>query len=222
MGMHVTGGSRRPVMSGVGPIGNEMTAEQTTIEVLRRWSQILLWVSVLLPILGAFAVGARYYVERRANQLSAHLTDSAIQQAKQDAIAARTELVDLKQKAAPRQLSATQRAAMLPLIEKLKGRPVAFACRMMDGESCDYATELAAFLLSAGCQVPEPIKTSLNDLPGYLAITTRGQVDPQLGNQLLAAFMAAGIPAKVETVKENSMGAWYNDAVHVVVGRKAP
>lgn len=199
-----------------------MTTEETTIEALRRWSQIFLWVSVLLPILGALAVGARYYVERRANQLSAHLTDSAIQQAKQDAITARTELADLKQKSAPRQLSATQRTAMLPLVKTLKGQPIAFACRMMDGESCDYATDLAAFLAGVGCQVLEPIKTSLNDLPGYLAITTRGQVDPQLGNQLLAAFTAAGIPAKVEAVKENSIGAWYNDAVHVVVGRKAP
>jgi len=199
-----------------------MTPETTTIEVLRRWSQILLWVSVLLPVLGAFAAGARYYVERRSNQLAAHLTDSAIQQAKQNATAARTELADLKQKAAPRQLSATQRATMIPLIEKLKGRPIAFACRMMDSESCDYARELASLFAGVGCQVPEPIKTSLNELPGYLAITTRGQVDPQVVGQLSAAFTAAGIPAKVEAVKENSIGAWYNDVVHIVVGRKAP
>ena len=198
-----------------------MTPEQTTIEALRRWSQILLWVSVLLPILGAVAVGARYYVEQRASQLAAHITESAIQRAKEDATAARTDLADLKEKTAPRLLAATQRTAMLPMIAHLKGLPIAFACRMMDGESCDFATELAAFFLSAGCQVPEPIKTSLNDLPGYLAITARGKVDPDVPNKLLAVFVAAGIPARVETVNENSIGAWYNDAVHVVVGRKA-
>ena len=206
----------------VRPIENQMTPETTTIEALRRWSQILLWISVLLPVLGAFAAGARYYVERRANQLAAHLTDSAIQQATEDATAARTELAVLKQKVAPRQLTATQRTAMLPLIEKLKGRPIAFACRMTDGESCDYAAELAAFFLGVGCKVPDPIKTSLNDLPGYVAITTHGQVDPQVVGQLSAVFTAAGIPAKVEPIKENSIGAWYSDVVHVVVGRKAP
>ena len=195
--------------------------EQTTIEALRRWSQVLLWISVLLPILGAVAVGARYYVEQRASQLAARITESAIQQAKEDVAAARTELGDLKRKTAPRHLAATQRATILPLIGDLKGLAIVFACRMMDGESCDFATELAAFFLSAGCQVPEPIKTSLNDFPGYLAIIARGKVDPHVSEKLLALFMAAKIPARVETVTENSIGTWYNDAVHVVVGRKA-
>jgi hypothetical protein len=110
---------------------------------------------------------------------------------------------------------------MLPLVRSLKGSQIAFACRMMDGESCDYATELAGFLANVGCQVPDLIKTSLNDLPGYLTISTRGQVDPYLGNELLAAFTAAEC-REGRTVKENSIGTWYNDAVHVVVGRKAP
>ena len=183
---------------------------------------LLLWISVLLPILGALAVGARYYVERRANQLSARITDAAIQEAKQDATTARNELAQLEQKTAPRQLSDEQRTLMLPLMATLKGHAIAFACRMTDGESCDFATELANFFLSAGCQVPEPIKTWLNDLPGYLAIISRGNVDPGVANRLLAAFTAGGIPARIEGVNENSVGAWYNDAVHVVVGRKTP
>ena len=199
-----------------------MTPETTTIEALRRWSQVLLWVSVLLPVLGAFAVGARYYVEQRASRLIARHTDAAIQKAREEATTTRTELLELKRRTAPRHLSPTQRAAMAPLIAKLRGHPIAFACRMMDGESCDYATELAAFFLGAGCQVPEPIKTSVNDLPGYIAIANHGHADQDAGTRLLAAFTAAGIPAKIEMLKENSIGAWYNDAVHVVVGRKVP
>ena len=62
----------------------------------------------------------------------------------------------------------SQRRVMLPLLEPLKGKPIVFACRMMDGESCDYTNDLARFFLAAGCQVPDPIKTSVNDLPGYL------------------------------------------------------
>lgn len=199
-----------------------MSAEEATIEGLRRWSQILLWVSVLLPVLGALAAGARYYVERHEKQLSSRITVSAIQQAKDDAATARTELTEVKQKTSPRVLSAEQRAVLLPSVAKLKGRTVAFACRMMDGESCDYATELAQFFLEGGCQVPEPIKTSMNDLPGYLAIVVPGKADTELAEALASAFRAAGIPAKLEAIKENSLGGWYTDVVHVVVGRKRP
>jgi hypothetical protein len=122
----------------------------------------------------------------------------------------------------PRHLSAQQVRAMAPLLEKLRGRLVAFACRMLDGESCDYATELATLFLQAGCQVPEPIKTSLNDLPGYLALAAHGNVDPEVPTLLANVFRAAGIPAKIETVRENSVGVWYEDVVHVIVGRNAP
>src|SRR5439155_4820717 len=114
------------------------------------------------------------------------------------------------------------RRAMAPLLTKLKGRPVAFAFRMMDGESSDYTTELVQFFREAGCQVPEPVKTSLNDLPGYVAITPHGQVDGDTSDLLLDTFRAAHIPAKAEALKENSIGMWYDNVVHVVVGRKAP
>ncbi len=122
----------------------------------------------------------------------------------------------------PRHLTVEQRQAMMPLLEKLRGRPVAFACRMLDGESCDYATELATLFLQAGCQVPEPIKTSLNDLAGYLAIAAYGNIDIDMPAQLAIVFQVAGIPARIEAVNESSVGTWYRDVVHVIVGRMAP
>jgi hypothetical protein len=69
-----------------------MSVEETTIEGLRRWGQILLWVSVILPVFGAIAAGARYYVERYEKQISSKLTASAIQTAKNDAAEARVQL----------------------------------------------------------------------------------------------------------------------------------
>ena len=133
----------------------------------------------------------------------------------------RSDLSNLRSTTAPRHLSQEQRDAMNRLVGKLKGRPLAFACRMMDGESCDYATELAAFFLQAGCQVPEPIKSSLNDLAGYLAIVTRGKADPGVAHAVLNALEAARIPAKIEAIKESSVVGWYDDVVHVIVGSKA-
>ena len=75
-----------------------MSPEEATIEALRRWSQILLWVSIILPSIGALAVGARFYVERHEKRLTVRLTSAAISQAKEEASTARTEVADARQK----------------------------------------------------------------------------------------------------------------------------
>ena len=85
-----------------------MTMEEATIETLRRWSHILLWVSIVLPALGAVAAGARYYVERYEKSLSAQATTASIRQATHDAAIARTELSQIKEKTShPHLISAT-------------------------------------------------------------------------------------------------------------------
>ena len=131
-------------------------------------------------------------------------------------------LQELTEKTSPRHLSAKQKAAMERPLSKLKGRTVAFAFRMMDGESSDYTVELVQLFRDAGCVIPDPIKTSLNDLPGYVAITPHGQVANDVTDLLLNVFRAGNIPAKAETLNENSIGVWYGNVIHVVVGRKAP
>jgi len=199
-----------------------MTTEEVTIETLKRWSHILLWVSIILPLLAALAAGARYYVERYEKQLSSRLTATAIQQAQEKVTGAQTELNKLKEKTAPRNISAEQHAAMLPILTTIKDRPVAVACRLMDGESCDYATEIGNALKEAGCQVPDLIKTSVNDFPGKVVIAIKGSADLDVAKVLEKAFKAAGIPASTESVQENLVGVWYPDVVHVIVGRKAP
>jgi len=128
----------------------------------------------------------------------------------------------LQEKVAPRHVSAQQRKAMLPILSAVKGRSIAIACRMMDGESCDYAKELTNLLSEAGCQVPELVQTSLNDSPGHLAITVYGKADVSVANTLIKAFRAADMPARIVAIKENSVGMWYPDTVHIIVGRKAP
>src|SRR6266571_1795578 len=110
-----------------------MPPEDLTIEALRRWSHLLLWLSVVLPFLGALAAGARYYVERYERRLSSQATAAAIEHAQQESAAARVdatsarqgqaalsdelaqsreELADLRQKTAPRRLSERQCATI--------------------------------------------------------------------------------------------------------------
>jgi hypothetical protein len=71
---------------------------QVSIESLRFWSHLLLWVSIILPVLAALAIAARYYVERYEKKLSAQMTAAEIQQAKEDATFARSEVADAREK----------------------------------------------------------------------------------------------------------------------------
>lgn len=90
-----------------------MTPEDATIETLRRWSQVLLWASVVLPVLGALAGGVRFYVERQEKQLSARITTEAINRATKEAATTRSHLANLEQKTAPRSLSPEQQKSLL-------------------------------------------------------------------------------------------------------------
>ena len=98
-----------------------MSTEEATIETLKRWSHILLWISIVLPALGALAAGARYYVERYEKQLSSRLMANAVTEARKDASEARLKLAELEQKNAPRQLSPEQRATIMRILRRTKG-----------------------------------------------------------------------------------------------------
>jgi mannitol-specific phosphotransferase system IIBC component len=199
-----------------------MTEEQVTIEGLRWWSQFLLWVSVILPLLGGIAAGARYYVERYEKQLSSRLTATAIQNAKDEALNAKNDLARFKEQSAPRKVSDSQKSILLKSLAPLRGQAIAFACKLMDGESCAYANSLAAVFREAGCAVPDVVQTSLNDLPGYVAITAYGTVPSALLAKVADALSPANIDAKIESIKENSVGNWYQNIPHIIVGRKSP
>ena len=89
-----------------------MAPEAALIETLRRWSQILLWLSVVLPVLGALAGGIRFYVERQEKQLSATMTAAAINRAADEAVRARSDLANLEQKTLPRTILPEQKRSL--------------------------------------------------------------------------------------------------------------
>lgn len=204
---------------------------------------MLFWLSIVLPSLGAVAAGARYYVDRQEKRISSEATANAIKSVTTDASTAladaqrareaqadmaRTlaqsqhELAELRKKAAPRQLSESQRQAMLSHLVSIKGQTIAVACRMMDGESCDFARDLMSVLQHAGCNVPALITTSLNDLIGEVALVEVDSVDKYIPPTVTTALQVAGLKITRERLAQNSVGMWYPATLHIVVGRKAP
>jgi hypothetical protein len=127
-----------------------MSPEEATIETLRRWSQVLLWVSIVLPALATLAVGARFYVERHERKMSARITAAAIEQAGQDAAAARKELSELKDKTAPRRLSSEQRVELKKSLGVFPKQRVQISVESDHAEPNRFAKELAEVLESCG------------------------------------------------------------------------
>jgi hypothetical protein len=141
-----------------------MNTDEVTIETLRRWSHILLWISITLPALGALAAGARYYVERYEKQLSGRLTANAVGEAQRDASAARLELAELKEKNAPRALSAEQRATILRTLRRMKGNVQILY--PTDTEAEVFAKRIGAVIREAGWEATEEGAMSFGPVVG--------------------------------------------------------
>ncbi|GHE44975.1 hypothetical protein ACFOED_10155 [Vulcaniibacterium thermophilum] len=197
-----------------------MADDQLTIEALKRWSQILLWVSVILPVLGGIAAGARYYVERKEKQLSSAITGARIDAARTEASTARAELEDYRTKNAARRIGPNEVTAIAHAAAAIRSLPVKVACRMMDGESCDFGSDIADALRAGALSVPELVRTSLNDLPGVVAIHTPANATGQQTNELIAALAAGGVHAERHQIAPNSIGELHPGYFYIVVGRK--
>ncbi|NIK00435.1 hypothetical protein [Xanthomonas cannabis] len=197
-----------------------MADDQLTVEALKRWSQILLWVSVILPVLGGIAAGARYYVERKEKQLSSTITGARIDAARAVAAMARAELEEYRAKNAPRRIGPSEVTAIANATSLIQSLPIKVACRMMDGESCDFASDIADALRAGSLSVPELVKTSLNDLPGTVAVHFPSSGTGQQANALIAALAAGGVRAERHQIASNSIGELHQGFFYIIVGRK--
>ncbi len=177
---------------------------EATIETLQYWSQWLFWLSILLPILGALlgaAAGvARYYVDRREKQLS---------------------LESIKARTAPRRLALEQADSLGAALSKHNPAAAIVACRLMDGESCDYAEDIAVALRRAGWTVPQVVKTSLNDFNDIRVYNAGSDQHPGY-QELLEAFATARVSHHSGPIAEDSVGSFQRGVLYVVIGRKPP
>lgn len=176
-----------------------MTAEQATIETLRRWSHLLLWVSILLPVLGALAVGARYYVERREKELSARTTTAAIQEAKRDAASA------AKYEYRPLDLEMRARVAdpLKRVRSRFSNRPLSVLVTYEPGApppTRQYAAELADLFRDAGFDVKGPDFATVYLLgPSFPMQAAYNDKDADV---VSAVFEALGNVLKVQAVHQ--------------------
>ena len=191
------------------------------IETLRFWSKLLLWTSVVLPILAAMAVGVRYYVELRIGHLiseQARAENAALQTELRQR---KAEISELQTRTSARRLTDAQRETMSRILAKAAGTSAVVACKLLDGESCDYAEQIAQVLRVAKWLVEPVNKTSLADLPEVVAVYRPFQQSPPGVAVMQEALIAAGVPHQVGMLDEKSTKQFGGNKVYIVVGRKA-
>ena len=121
---------------------------------------------------------------------------------------------------APRTLTFEQKRLLVKKLSIAKGRPVAVASRMLDGESADYADEIAQLFKETGWDVGPTNRSSLNDFPGFLSLFVTGDKLEREASIIARSFQEVGINCHSEKISEGSISGQLADRVYVVVGRK--
>ena len=165
------------------------------------WHSIFIWISIIAAILTALAAVGSWWTGRILEQQRER------------------QIAQLQ----PRRMSAPQRAQLVELVRQRPAR-IGFVSRMMDGESADFADDLAGAFRQAGWTVAPTLRTSLNDFPGYVVLFAVGN---EAGLEETARFVRttlnqAGIDCRFERIDAGSIGGQREDnTVYITVGRKA-
>lgn len=119
----------------------------------------------------------------------------------------------------PRSLSSVQRKFLSTALAHRKGS-VCLICRMLDGESKDYAMQIESVFSDAGWDILQMNSTSLNDLPGYLTLAVPEGKDNALADFVQEAFSSADVDCRPEQLPKGSVSVSASPDVFVIVGRK--
>lgn len=173
-----------------------------SIEVLH---SVFAWVAIVAAVLAAIATIGTWW------------TGKVVDQRQAAKIAALEHEVAVVQ---PRRLSDDQHQRLIERVSQHKGK-VGMASHLMDGESSDFANMLGSAFAAAGWEVVPQLRTSLNDLPGFLSVFVTGPNLEATANVVCQALKDVGLDCHPEQIAEGSIGgAREADTVYIVVGRK--
>lgn len=109
---------------------------------------------------------------------------------------------------------------MRQILTRATGTRVIIACKAFDGESCDYAEQIAQVFRTAQWVVEPVNKTLLADLPDVVGIYQPFPELPQEAVVLQEALSAAGIRHEVGILNENDKKQHGENKMYLLVGRK--
>jgi hypothetical protein len=119
-----------------------------------------------------------------------------------------------------RTVSEEQRIKLLDRLRHVRGK-IGFMSRLMDGESGDYAAQLAGKFKEAGWEIAPMLRHSLNDLPGFVTLAGTSPKLASIGDTVANALNDVGIDCHPEFIDPHSVGGGAEpDTLYVVIGRK--
>lgn len=202
---------------------------------LKTLSHYLMWGTAVFAILAALLTGARYYIDRRANELlgaaqrhdvaerEAHQREreselrAALEVARVEQAAAKEDLALLEKHARGRGISSEQTARLAGVVRprcSVLGK-VCVTASNSNAEAQAYAYQFVNALRSASCaaDLDLPIPGLPADVSG-IHLGVRSQQAPSVGAQVLAeALSAAGIAFSTSPIKPD----FFPDAQFVLV-----
>ena len=182
------------------------------LETLRSWSHLLFWLSVGLPLLGAVAGVARYYVDRTDKAITSAASQAELQGSK-------TQLAALKKDTAPRRLADEQKAAIEKALNGKSAGEVTIVSRFMDDECTAFANEIGALFEKHDWKVTYN-RTSLNDFTGVaLALVAVEQAPPEAGTAV-GALKAAGLQFSQQNIRQESASGVMPPGFAIFVGKR--
>jgi hypothetical protein len=120
----------------------------------------------------------------------------------------------------PRSISEKQKTDLLQGLRNTRGR-IGVISRLMDGESADYADQIAAVFAAAQWTIAPPVRSSTNDLPGFVTLTDTNANLVDLGIAVATALNAASIDCRPVQLPTHTIGGGLQpDTLYIVVGRQ--
>jgi hypothetical protein len=189
-----------------------------SIDSLRALSHALMWASAILAVLVALATGVRYYVDRRAGELSSQaqraeveIKERAQQQREEDLRAqveaaqqeqqeATNKLLKIEEKVKGRLLTNDQRSVFINQLAAAQKGPITIAYGSSDGETVSFVEEIRTLLKAAGFSMPDRIEHALGYTiktppPAFIALVVGTGKSPPYALQIQQAFKMIGINA---------------------------
>lgn len=130
------------------------------------------------------------------------------------------KIIDLKKKTEPRHIRPDQKEKLSQLLPAPASFKITAACRMMDTESCNFAEELIGVFKDLKWQVGDTNRSFLDDIQCdvVVAITKDDQIP--IATLIMKALNSAGLKARNEPIRPNSMTVNTDDAIYLIVGAK--
>lgn len=161
------------------------------------WYRWLTFLAIGLPVLGAVLGAVCGWSAFRVSDRIGDLQTADLRQAQQTIAALKS-----------RRIAAEQEKQLRDELRSFSSGKVSFDYRLMDGESEDFARQLAAIFYSAGWSIGGIGGSSLNDLTGKVTVAIdhdSSNADfSKTADRLCSALTRAGIPCGGD-LKPNSL-----------------